>query len=91
MMVTNINGRLDYFGRTVQEADALLDATERGSLCLSEAVAESPAVPRLLERHAASVDVLPDGLLIQRVSCSVAVGPGPNATTVARGVLTDGV
>jgi class 3 adenylate cyclase len=68
MMVTTINGRLDYYGRVVQEADAILDRAEPGTLLLSEAVTSHPDVPRLVLDREVGIDLVgPSSLLVQIV------------------------
>ena len=68
MMVTNINGRLDYYGRVVQEADAILDCAEPGQLSLSEAVTSHPDVPTLVADRDVALDLVgPSSLLVQIV------------------------
>ena len=48
-IAVTLNGRLDYFGTTVNMAARLQGKSEGGDLVLSEAVAEDPRVAALLE------------------------------------------
>jgi class 3 adenylate cyclase len=47
-IAVTLNGRLDYFGTTVNMAARLQGQSEGGDIVLSEAVAEDPAVAALL-------------------------------------------
>jgi class 3 adenylate cyclase len=47
-IAVNLNGRLDYFGTTVNKAARLQDQSEGGDIVVSQEVAEDPAVAGLL-------------------------------------------
>jgi class 3 adenylate cyclase len=49
-----LNGRLDYFGSTVNLAARLQGLSEGGDIVLSESLAADPAVRRILEPYRAS-------------------------------------
>lgn len=48
-MLTTINGRLDYFGMTVNSVFDLLTATDLGDLMITQAVSGDPAVAQILQ------------------------------------------
>ena len=50
-MLTTINGRLDYFGMTVNTVFDLLEATEFGDLSITQAVSSDPAVATILQEN----------------------------------------
>ena len=50
-MLTTINGRLDYFGMTVNTVFDLLEATEFGDLSMTQAVSSDPAVATILQEN----------------------------------------
>ncbi len=54
-----LNGRLDYFGTTVNMAARLQGQSQGGDIVLSETVAEDPEVKRLIDgltaRHESTV------------------------------------
>jgi len=69
-MMTTINQRLDYFGRTVHVAGHLLANASPGELVLSEDVAAVPGATRLVRDNADVLGVVaaPDGTLAHRVA-----------------------
>jgi class 3 adenylate cyclase len=60
-LATTINERLDYFGRTVRDAAALLAATAPGQMVLSEVVCADPAVAPQLSDEALLVSLVHAG------------------------------
>jgi class 3 adenylate cyclase len=50
-MLTTINGRLDYFGMTVNTVFDLLESTEFGDLSITQAVSGDPAVATILQEN----------------------------------------
>jgi class 3 adenylate cyclase len=54
-LATSVNGRLDYFGRTVTTATGLLDAATNRPLVLSEELERDPEVIQFLESEGLTV------------------------------------
>lgn len=50
-MLTTINGRLDYFGMTVNAVFDLLTATDYGDVMITQAVSGDPVVAQILQRN----------------------------------------
>ncbi len=68
-MMTTINQRLDYFGRTVHVAGHLLASANAGDLVFSEQIASAPGVAQLISGATSPAGVVsaPDGTLAHRV------------------------
>ena len=68
-MMTTINQRLDYFGRTVRIAGSFLARAAPRELVVSESIVSAPGAAQLVAEKAKAVGLIegPDGTLAQRV------------------------
>jgi class 3 adenylate cyclase len=70
-MMTTIDGRLDYFGRLMHEAQVFSQNVDSGELLVSEALIVDPRSAELFAAQASSATIfVEDGLLANRVRSS---------------------
>jgi serine/threonine protein kinase/class 3 adenylate cyclase len=80
-LMTTINDRLDYFGRTVDLASRLPNLAEAGEIVLGSAIASEPEVVALLaDRKIEPEPIAAENLAAPRFATKIAARPGVDPT-----------
>lgn len=76
-LAVTVNGRLDYFGRTVHDVDALLSEATANSIVLSGALCADPVVATLLRQRRSEADFITvaNGPAAQRIALTAPTLP----------------